>query len=67
MIENDFIGNAKAKRYQGWDGDFGSKIATGGFSLESLAAYTQDNNLDPKHVSGQQELLENQVNQVLFK
>ncbi len=67
MIENDFIGNTKAKRYQGWDGELGSKIANGGFSLESLASYTQENNLDPKHVSGQQEMLENQVNQVIFK
>ena len=67
MIENDFMDKAKTSRYKGWDSDFGEKIANGGFSLEALATHTQQNNLDPKHVSGQQEMLENMVNQAIFK
>lgn len=67
MIDNDFIQAAKTKRYQGWDSDFGQQITSGGFSLESLASHTKDNNLDPRPVSGQQEWLENQVNMTLFR
>lgn len=67
MIENDFIDNAKSRRYQGWETDFGSKVANGDYTLESLAQYTEQQNLDPKHVSGQQEMLENMVNNTIFR
>lgn len=66
MIENDYLGQAVASRYAGWSSDLGQGITSGNFSLESLASYVEKNQLDPKPVSGQQELLENQVNKVLF-
>ena len=40
MLENDFIADAKAKRYAGWNGELGEKILNGAFSLESLAGLT---------------------------
>ncbi|MFC4655674.1 xylose isomerase [Rheinheimera marina] len=66
MIEKDFLANAKQQRYAGWNADLGQSILAGKQSLESLAALTQQQQLDPKPVSGRQELLENQVNLVLF-
>lgn len=66
MIEKDFLANAKQQRYAGWNADLGQSILSGKQSLESLAALTQQQQLDPKPVSGRQELLENQVNLVLF-
>lgn len=66
MIENDFIADLKQKRYGQWDQGFGQKILNGEFSLDSLANHTLDSQLDPKPASGQQEYLENRVNQVLF-
>jgi xylose isomerase len=66
MIENDFIAAKRTERYAGWEKDLGQSILTGKQSLESLAKHTTDNNLQPQHVSGQQELLENKVNRVLY-
>jgi xylose isomerase len=66
MVENDFLGDAVANRYRNWDGDLGKAISKSEHSLESLAAYAVDNELSPQHESGQQELLENKVNRVLF-
>ncbi|MDN4503213.1 xylose isomerase [Alteromonadaceae bacterium BrNp21-10] len=67
ILENDFIAKGKDARYSGWEKDLGKNILSGDFSLESLANHAVDNNFAPKHVSGQQEYLENQVNSVLFK
>ena len=44
----------------------GKQILGGEYTLASLADLATRSNLDPKQVSGKQELLENQVNQVLF-
>ncbi len=66
IIENDFLAETKAKRYAGWDDAMGQQILSGEYSLASLADLATRSNLDPKQVSGKQELLENQVNQVLF-
>lgn len=66
MLEKDFLSDGVANRYKGWSGSLGKSIISGDHSLESLANNTIDNNLSPKHASGKQELLENQVNRVLF-
>ena len=55
-----------SKRYASWNGDLGKGIQGGDFTLESLSKLCIDKNLQPKHVSGQQELLENKVNNVLY-
>jgi len=66
ILENDFIADKISQRYEGWGQNFGQSVLNGQHSLESLAKHTVSNNLQPKHVSGQQELLENKVNRVLF-
>lgn len=66
MIEKDFLSDAVAGRYKGWNSDLGKAIAAGDHSLESLAKHAVDSEINPQHVSGKQELLENQVNRVLF-
>ena len=50
------------KRYSGWNGKIGKSILSGNESLESLSKYALENELDPKHISGRQELLENIIN-----
>lgn len=66
MVENDFLESAVSNRYRGWSGDLGKSISNGEQSLESLAKFAVENEIAPAHESGKQELLENQVNRVLF-
>jgi xylose isomerase len=66
MIERDALADFKAKRYAGWDADFGKKILQGGFSLASLSDEAIARDIHPKHVSGGQELLENIVNRYIY-
>jgi xylose isomerase len=65
MIERDTLARLKAERYAGWDGEFGTKIRQGGFTLASLADEAISRDLRPKHVSGRQEQLENLVNRYI--
>jgi len=55
-----------AQRYSGWNGEFGQQILKGEFSLASLAAHAQQQQLNPQHRSGRQEQLENLVNHYLY-
>ncbi|CQR23540.1 xylose isomerase [Yersinia enterocolitica] len=55
-----------AKRYAGWSTELGQQILKGKMSLEDLARYAAQQNLNPRHQSGHQELLENQVNRYIF-
>jgi len=48
----------RSTRYAGWDGEFGRRIESGAFNLESLAAEAVRQGLQPKPRSGQQELFE---------
>ncbi|NQZ89870.1 MAG: xylose isomerase [Colwellia sp.] len=57
----DFVAN----RYAGWQENLGQSILTGDHSLESLSKLVLENNINPKQVSGRQELLENIVNRYL--
>ena len=66
LIENDFLSAKVSDRYAGWSRTLGKDIMSSQHSLSSLAANTLDSNLAPRHVSGQQERLENQVNRVLY-
>ncbi len=67
LHEKKLLSDIVEKRYAGWSEDLGKKILAGDMSLEEVSAYAVDNNIDPQHVSGQQELLENIVNRVIFK
>jgi len=67
MIESDTLAAFKAQRYAGWDDEFGKRILTGGYSLQSLAEEAVRRDLRPAHVSGRQEYLENLVNRFIFR
>ena len=67
LIEKDFLSSAVAKRYAGWSDSLGKAIQSGEHSLQSLADLTVREQLDPQPVSGRQELLENQLNLVLYR
>ena len=63
IVEDGRVDAIKAKRYAGWDGDFGTTI--GGLDLAGIADLAVERDIDPKPVSGQQERLENLINRFL--
>jgi xylose isomerase len=52
-------------RYAGWDGREGKAILAGRRSLDDLANYVLNRNLEPKPKSGKQEYLERLINEYL--
>jgi xylose isomerase len=54
------------ERYAGWSGDLGRNILEGRASLADLATWVERDNVDPRPVSGRQELLENVVNRAIW-
>ncbi|CAB3790603.1 xylose isomerase [Paraburkholderia caffeinilytica] len=66
LIENDRLEQFKRQRYAGWESEFGRKILKGDYSLSTLAADALTRGLNPQHVSGRQEQLENVVNQAIY-
>jgi xylose isomerase len=66
LIENDQLAEFKKQRYAGWETDFGRKVLSGGYSLESLATDAVTRNVAPQHASGRQEHLENIVNRAIY-
>jgi xylose isomerase len=66
LIERGELAERKAERYAGWDGTLGSAILDGRETLESLERKVAAGDIDPRPVSGHQELLENVVNQSIW-
>ena len=66
MLQNATLQKIVDKRYSGWDCELGQQILQGKTSLEELALLVQQKGLDPKPISGQQEYLENLVNQAIY-
>ena len=66
MIESETLSGPLEKRYEGWSADLGSSILAGKETLESLEARVAGGEIDPTPVSGNQELLENRVNRVIW-
>jgi xylose isomerase len=62
MLESKALSSAVEKRYAGWNGNLGKSILDKKFDLTALADLVAKEGLDPKTVSGQQELLENTFN-----
>ena len=62
LIEDEPLIKFVNQRYDGWRGKLGKNILSGNETLESLSKYALEKDLDPKHVSGRQELLENIIN-----
>ena len=67
MIEDEKLANFVDQRYAKWNDTLGADILAGKHTLQDLAEYAEKNNIDPKPVSGRQEMLENIVNGYIFK
>jgi xylose isomerase len=66
LIERGELAERKAARYAGWDGPLGAAILGGAESLESLEQKVASGDIDAHRQSGQQEMLENLVNQAIW-
>ncbi|MDG2304939.1 MAG: xylose isomerase [Candidatus Binatia bacterium] len=64
LIEEGRVDAFREERYAGWKEQLGRDILAGRKSLDDLSALVLDTNLEPKAVSGRQEMLENLVNRV---
>jgi xylose isomerase len=67
LHEDATLSSVRDQRYAAWDGEFGRAITDRQATLASLADHVLDEGLDPAPRSGQQELLENRVNQAIWK
>ena len=65
LLEEGVFEKVIEQRYAGWSSPLGQDILAGKKSLADLAAYSVDNQLDPKPASGRQEMLENLLNRYL--
>jgi len=66
LIADGVLDRARRERYSGWDGELGRSIAADGTTLAAIADDASGRDLDPEPVSGRQELLENEVNRVIW-
>ena len=64
MVKDKRLEKIVQKRYAGWDTAFGKKIESGKATLDDMDAYTRANG-EPEPKSGQQELLENILNEYI--
>ncbi|MER2369928.1 xylose isomerase [Photorhabdus laumondii] len=55
-----------AQRYSGWNSELGRNILEGKMTLDEVAYYAETLVQEPKHRSGQQELLENLINRYIY-
>ncbi len=66
LIDDGVLDRARSQRYVGWDGELGRRILDPASTLASLADEALHADLDPTPVSGRQELLENEVNRIMW-
>jgi xylose isomerase len=66
LIERGELAERREARYAEWEGSLGSAIRDGTETLESLEAKVASGAIEPRRVSGHQELLENLVNQSIW-
>jgi len=66
MIERGELERRREARYAGWSGDLGRSILSGSVPFEVLAGRVHAGEIDPRPVSGRQELLENVVNREIW-
>jgi len=66
MIERGRLAEMRETRYAGWGEALGKAILDGSETLASLEAKVASGEIDPRPVSGRQELLENVVNQSIW-
>ena len=66
LVKRETIAVPLNRRYAGWDNGVGAGILSGAETLDSLEARVMAGEIDPRPVSGRQELLENRVNRVIW-
>jgi xylose isomerase len=66
LLEAGTLDRHRDQRYAGWSDPLGASILGGEATLGSLAARVAAGEIDPRPVSGRQELLENAVNQEIW-
>ena len=66
MIESGELERLRDARYAGWSSDLGKPILAGDATLAGLADRVASGEINPKPVSGRQELLENVVNRQIW-
>ncbi|WAH55120.1 xylose isomerase [Pseudomonas silvicola] len=66
MVENDRLQQFKELRYAGWQQPLGQKVLAGEFTLQTLAEHAVAQDLNPRAVSGRQEMLEGLVNRFIY-
>jgi xylose isomerase len=66
MIERGTLEHLRKDRYAGWGDPLGRSILAGEVPMEVLATGVFAGDIDPRPVSGRQELLENLVNQGIW-
>jgi xylose isomerase len=66
MVKDGTLERLREERYAGWAGRLGESILSGGVTLEELERRVASGDIDPKPVSGRQELLENLVNRHIW-
>jgi xylose isomerase len=66
MVERGTLAHLREERYAGWSGELGRSVLDGKASLDSLDAAVAAGGIDPRPVSGRQELAENLVNQHIW-
>jgi xylose isomerase len=66
LIGSETLSGPLERRYSGWSADLGQAILGGSETLDSLEARVAAGDMDPLPVSGEQELLENRVNRVIW-
>jgi xylose isomerase len=66
LIEAGDLQRLREARYAGWSGELGRSILAGERSLADLETEVASGGLEPRPVSGQQERLENLVNQSIW-
>ncbi|HSM37882.1 MAG TPA: xylose isomerase [Candidatus Limnocylindrales bacterium] len=66
MVQAGDLQRMRDERYAGWSGELGSGILGGGRTLADLERQVTEGGIDPRPVSGQQERLENLVNQRIW-
>jgi xylose isomerase len=66
MIDRRTLAAPREERYAGWSGELGEAILGGGESLADLERRVATGGIDPRPRSGQQELLEGEVNRRIW-
>jgi xylose isomerase len=62
MLEKGKLEAHVKQRYHGWQSDLGKNILSDNYTLDSLTETVLNNKIDPKPISGRQELLEHMIN-----